>query len=186
MLKAKQPTFPLTSSFFYHSDIPCLHANLASREEHLLDVCFFQKNKQEDRRFEMRHRNTRGGIGAGGRADEAFVARARKIFDSYDAKGLGHLDRHHVKLAWLELLGFKPSRCELADLMGPGEDGQQCTSEADKDEDAAQCRVGWAQFVQAAARRRAGTDGSDEIRLAFKAFDRRCAGFLTLSDVKIV
>ena len=26
MLKAKQPTFPLTSSFFYHSAIPCPHA----------------------------------------------------------------------------------------------------------------------------------------------------------------
>ena len=136
----------------------------------------------------MRHGNLQymwGGIGAGGHADEAFVARARKVFDSYDAQGLGRLDRHHVKLAWLELLGFKPSRCELADLMGPGEDGK-FTSEDDKDEDSAQCRVGWAQFVQAAARRRAGTDGSDEIRLAFKAFDRRCAGFLTLSDVKIV
>ena len=27
-------------------------------------------------------------------------------------------------------------------------------------------------------------DGSDEVRQAFRAFDRRCAGFLTLSDVK--
>ena len=121
---------------------------------------------------------------AGGGRDEAFQARARRVFARYDADGAGRLGRPEVKLAWLALLGCKPSRCELADLLAPepaaprGGDGEEGTGVAGS--------VGWARFAEAAARRRAGIDGSDEVRQAFKAFDRRCAGFLTLADVKAV
>jgi calmodulin len=112
------------------------------------------------------------------------MLRARKVFDSYDTQGLGRLDRGSVKLAWMALLGHKPSRCELADMLeqergrvgGDVRDGD--------DEDSGIQHVGWAKFVQAAARRRGGTDGTNEVRQAFKAFDRRCLGFLTLADVK--
>lgn len=118
------------------------------------------------------------------------MARARKVFHSYDVQRLGSLTRQEVKLAWIALLGCKPSRCELADLLAPGENGQRGGvggegSTAEEDDAEAVRRVGWAQFANAAARRRAGTDGSDEVRQAFKAFDRRCAGFITLADVKM-
>ena len=125
--------------------------------------------------------------------DEAFLARARQVFDKYDDERAGRLSRRQTKLAWLALLGCKPSRCELADLLAPDHDlqGRSCTRGQDDDaigiiSSGSSERVCWARFAQAAARRRAGTDGSDEVRQAFKAFDRRCAGFLTLADVKAV
>ena len=119
--------------------------------------------------------------------DEAFLARARRVFARYD-DGSGHLGRQEAKLAWLALLGCKPSRCELADLLEPEPaaprigDGEERAGAAA----GAAGSVGWARFAEAAARRRAGIDGSDEVRQAFKAFDRRCAGFLTLAHVKAV
>ena len=128
----------------------------------------------------------------GGAFDEDFLVHARKVFDSYDSRGFGHLDRQEAKLAWVALLGSRPSRCDLADLLRavPGgrsaEMGNVGVSHEDGVESMDDARVGWAQFAQAASRRRIGTDCSDEIRQAFKAFDRRCAGFLTLADVKAV
>jgi len=86
----------------------------------------------------------------------------------------------------MALLGCKPSRCELADLLAPAAARTDSGEEQQPDEEAGAGRVGWSQFAHAAARRRAGTDGSGEVRRAFKAFDRRCAGFLTLTDVKQV
>jgi len=128
----------------------------------------------------------------GGAFDEDFVMHARKVFDSYDSRGLGRLDRQEAKLAWVALLGSRPSRCDLADMLSVVPGGQRAemanvgVSNEDGMEDMDDARVGWAQFAQAASRRRIGTDCSDEIRQAFKAFDRRCAGFLTLADVKAV
>ena len=125
--------------------------------------------------------------GGGRGRDEAFLARARRVFDSYDAKGAGRLSRQETKLAWLALLGCKPSRCELADLLAPEPAAQRGGGEEDEGADhMGDRRVVWARFAEAAVRRRAGIDGSDEVRQAFKAFDRRCAGFLTLADVKAV
>lgn len=124
-------------------------------------------------------------------SDEDFLLRARKVFDSYDSRGLGRLDRQEAKLAWIALLGSRPSRCELADLLSDVPSGRamelpNVTGDNSCMDDLHDARVGWAQFSQAASRRRIGTDCSDEIRQAFKAFDRRCAGFLTLADVKAV
>jgi hypothetical protein len=48
----------------------------------------------------------------GGAFDEDFVMHARKVFDSYDSRGLGRLDRQEAKLAWAALLGSRPSLCE--------------------------------------------------------------------------
>jgi Ca2+-binding EF-hand superfamily protein len=125
--------------------------------------------------------------GGGRGRDEAFLARARRVFDSYDAEGAGRLSRQETKLAWLALLGCKPSRCELADLLAPEPAAQRGGGEEDEGADGmGERRVVWARFAEAAVRRRAGIDGSDEVRQAFKAFDRRCAGFLTLADVKAV
>ena len=125
--------------------------------------------------------------GDGRGRDEAFLARARRVFDSYDAEGAGWLSRQETKLAWIALLGCKPSRCELADLLAPEHAAQRGGGEEDEAADGeSERRVAWARFSEAAVRRRAGIDGSDEVRQAFKAFDRRCAGFLTLADVKAV
>jgi len=130
------------------------------------------------------HGGPRGPFGCGG--DSEFIAHARKIFDTYDSEGGGRLSRQEAKLAWMALLGCKPSRCELANLLAPAAARTDSDEEQQPDEKAGAGRVGWSQFAHAAARRRAGTDGSDEVRRAFKAFDRRCAGFLTLTDVKQV
>ena len=48
----------------------------------------------------------------GGAFDEDFLVHARKVFDSYDSRGFGHLDRQEAKLAWVALLGSRLSRCE--------------------------------------------------------------------------
>ena len=136
-----------------------------------------------------------GGGGGGGRlfahtADDHFMTRARQVFDSYDPEARGALDRQGAKLAWIALLGRKPSRCELAELLSPAEaasrsEGGRAQGVAPESErESMSPWVEWEQFAQAAARRRAGMDGSDEVRQAFRAFDRRCAGFLTLNDVK--
>ena len=54
-----------------------------------------------------------GGFGCGG--NEAFMIRARMVFDGYDKQGQGRLERREVKLAWMALpqAGCKPSCCEF-------------------------------------------------------------------------
>ncbi|KAJ1473433.1 hypothetical protein T484DRAFT_1752135 [Baffinella frigidus] len=47
--------------------------------------------------------------GGGSRTAEAFEARARRAFERYDAEGSGSLTREGVKLAFMELLGYRPS-----------------------------------------------------------------------------
>jgi hypothetical protein len=59
--------------------------------------------------------------GAGAAASctkEQFEARARRAFDRYDDEKCGRLGREGVKLAFMELFGYKPTRYELASLIG--------------------------------------------------------------------
>jgi len=44
--------------------------------------------------------------------------------------------------------------------------------------------ISWEDFIRRVRERHADTDQDEEARQAFKALDRSCNGFLTLSDVK--
>ncbi|EKX43682.1 hypothetical protein GUITHDRAFT_110482 [Guillardia theta CCMP2712] len=104
--------------------------------------------------------------------DCKFVQEVKAIFHKYDEDQDGFLDLHQTKLGVINLFGYKPSPYELLRLFG------EKTMQEEQ--------IGWDVFYDAMLRRKIdiGSSSVDEVRQAFKAFDRRSAGFLTLDDVK--
>uniref|UniRef100_A0A7S0EF35 EF-hand domain-containing protein n=1 Tax=Hanusia phi TaxID=3032 RepID=A0A7S0EF35_9CRYP len=104
--------------------------------------------------------------------DDKFLQEAKTVFVKYDEDKDGFLNLHEAKLGIINLFGYKPSRYELLRLFG-----ERTLQEE---------QVGWDIFYDAMLRRKidVGASAVDEVRQAFKAFDRRSAGFLTLADVK--
>ncbi len=101
--------------------------------------------------------------------ENEYMARVRSVFNRWDEESKGFLSREQTKLAAISLLGTKPSRNELHLFCGPKDDP---------------VGLEYNRFSDFMREKYSSRSEDDEIRQAFKAFDRYSSGFLTLADVK--
>lgn len=109
---------------------------------------------------------------------------AERAAGSDPAQPEAALGRDDLKLAMTALLGFRPSKWEVDEILAKlGVDGG-AQLDADSPESAQPQRVlSEAGFVDVMRRKLAHVDSDDEIRAMFMAFDVKCRGFLVLEDV---
>ncbi|WAR19118.1 EFC11-like protein [Mya arenaria] len=99
-----------------------------------------------------------------------------RVFMTNDTDNKGFLSRADLKVAVVELLGYKPTKYEADQMLRDYGDNVSETLRGLREE----------QFVACMSEKMAGLDEDDEIRHTFMAFDMHCRGFLTLDDVKKV
>eukprot|EP00824_Muranothrix_gubernata_P019762 TRINITY_DN3974_c0_g1_i4.p3 TRINITY_DN3974_c0_g1~~TRINITY_DN3974_c0_g1_i4.p3 ORF type:complete len:164 (-),score=34.00 TRINITY_DN3974_c0_g1_i4:395-886(-) len=97
---------------------------------------------------------------------EENLRAVRAAFTRSDAEGKGYLTRADVKVAFVGLLGYRPSSHEL-DVLLEGEETLSSTA-----------------FEALALERLAWTDPIDEWRQMFKALDVRGVGYLTIAELR--
>lgn len=88
------------------------------------------------------------------------------VFKFADEGGKGYLCCEDYKVAVIALLGYKPSPGEMTSLWGRGQNE----------------KLSLEQFTEAMIPRLQGREKDQLIRDVFLAFDRRCKGFLSLSE----
>ncbi|KAL3874907.1 hypothetical protein ACJMK2_037859 [Sinanodonta woodiana] len=106
--------------------------------------------------------------------DEILLSR---IFDTADEDGKGYLSREDLKVALVELFGYKPTKMETNQLLEKYGDKY----------DSSNCKVlSKEQFMASMMEKMVKRDEDEEIRQTFLAFDMQCHGFLTVEDLKKV
>mmetsp|Transcript_6981 Transcript_6981/g.11069 ORF Transcript_6981/g.11069 Transcript_6981/m.11069 type:complete len:150 (+) Transcript_6981:237-686(+) len=95
-----------------------------------------------------------------------------QCFDDFDRGGKGYLSRRDLKYALTALVGFKPSKYEVGQIMERFAVVQV----------SGELGIVKSAFVELMRRKLANTDKEDIIRQAFCAFDIKCRGFLTFED----
>jgi Ca2+-binding EF-hand superfamily protein len=98
-----------------------------------------------------------------------FMAKVKSAFNRWDEESKGFLTREQAKLAVISLTGNKPCRSEMHLLCGAKTEP---------------ISVDLHRFSGYMRDKYSKHNEDDDIRQAFKAFDRFSAGFLTLADVK--
>ncbi|XP_033104049.1 EF-hand calcium-binding domain-containing protein 11-like isoform X2 [Anneissia japonica] len=92
----------------------------------------------------------------------------KQVFFESDNNQKGFLDREDLKVAVLSLLGYKPSKIEVDEILGS------------KEGITLQC------FMDAMLPKLAAEDEDDQIRQVFMSFDMQCKGFITAGDLERV
>lgn len=99
-----------------------------------------------------------------------------KVFHEADEGQKGYLSRSDLKVAMVELLGYKPTKFEINHLLQThGEDIDNLAKGMTLEN-----------FVSSMCEKLVSQDEDEDIRHTFMAFDVQCRGFLTLDDVKKV
>ncbi|XP_060564366.1 EF-hand calcium-binding domain-containing protein 11-like isoform X1 [Ruditapes philippinarum] len=99
-----------------------------------------------------------------------------QVFHEADEGQKGYLSRSDLKVAIVELLGYKPTKFEINHLLQThGEDIDNLTKGMTLEK-----------FVSSMCEKLVSQDEDEDIRHTFMAFDVQCRGFLTLDDVKKV
>ncbi|CAM9172757.1 unnamed protein product [Pylaiella littoralis] len=108
------------------------------------------------------------------RIRESSLKEISDCFDEFsDRKSF--LDKDDLKVAVTALLGFRPSKFEVQQMLAlASAENPQCPG------------MSKALFVEAMGRRLALVDPAEELRQIFKAFDRGCRGFITRDDLRQV
>ncbi|XP_071962726.1 EF-hand calcium-binding domain-containing protein 11-like [Antedon mediterranea] len=92
----------------------------------------------------------------------------KQVFFESDDSQKGFLDRQDVKVAVLSLLGYKPSKFEVDEILG--------------------CNKGITLqgFIEIMLPKLQDRDNDDEIRQIFMTFDMQCKGFINAVDLQRV
>lgn len=93
------------------------------------------------------------------------------VFQSADEGKKGYLTAEDLKVAFVSLFGYKPSREEVEGLMS-----------REESQDNPGMTLGT--FMDISSMKIAAQDVDDEIRQVFVAFDVACRGFITLDSAK--
>ena len=93
-----------------------------------------------------------------------------EVFSHVDHEGKGYLTRQELKLAIVELFGYKPSKYEVNEILSKESNISTGIS-----------RELFSNIMKAKLARK---DPNDEIRQLFLACDIRCRGFITFEDAK--
>ncbi|XP_078001078.1 EF-hand calcium-binding domain-containing protein 11-like [Glandiceps talaboti] len=94
------------------------------------------------------------------------------IFYECDEEHKGYLKREDIKVATVSLLGYKPTKYEVDEMLKNADtiDGQQCMK--------------LDHFMTIMCSKLSVVDKDDEIRQTFMVFDSQCKGFLTVDDIR--
>lgn len=93
-----------------------------------------------------------------------------EVFSHVDHGSKGYLTRDEVKLAIVELLGYKPSKYEVNEIISK--------------ESSLKTGLSKEIYTEVMNSKLTSQNLTDQIRQLFVACDSRCKGFLTLEDVK--
>lgn len=93
-----------------------------------------------------------------------------EIFLQLDTKKKGYLTKEELKLAVVELFGYKPSKYEIHQLIASSSHESNAISKE--------------QFLKAMKSKQSNQDENDEIRQLFVACDLKCRGFICFEDVE--
>ncbi|KAL1520457.1 hypothetical protein AB1Y20_022038 [Prymnesium parvum] len=103
---------------------------------------------------------------------EAVVREISSAFLAFDCGAKGYLTRHEFRAVHLSLLGHQPSLVELNALMPKHSD--------------VEARMELPELCEVLARRMCAQDADEVIRRAFRAFDARQKGYISLADLQLV
>ncbi|XP_070577429.1 EF-hand calcium-binding domain-containing protein 11-like [Ptychodera flava] len=94
------------------------------------------------------------------------------VFHQCDAGHKGHLTKEDLKVAVVSLLGYKPTKYEVEEMLRLADeiDGEKCMT--------------LDHFMNVMSSKLSLVDKDDEIRQTFMVFDTQCRGFLTVEDLK--
>jgi Ca2+-binding EF-hand superfamily protein len=95
-----------------------------------------------------------------------------EVFSHVDHGRKGYLTRDELKLAIVELFGYKPSKYEVNEILSK--------------ESNISTGVSRELFSDIAKAKLSSQDPNDEIRQLFLACDTRCRGFITIEDAKCI
>jgi Ca2+-binding EF-hand superfamily protein len=95
-----------------------------------------------------------------------------EVFSHVDHEGKGYLTRQELKLAIVELFGYKPSKYEVNEILSK--------------ESNISTGISRELFSNIMKAKLASKDPNDEIRQLFLACDTRCRGFITFEDAKSI
>ena len=93
-----------------------------------------------------------------------------EVFSHVDHERKGYLTREELKLAIVELFGYKPSKYEVNEILSKESNLSKGIS-----------RELFSNIIKA---KLSSQDPNDEIRQLFLACDMRCRGFINFEDVK--
>jgi len=101
---------------------------------------------------------------------------SNQAFYDCDSNHKGFLSKEDLKVAFIYLLGYKPSKLEVDGIVQnnlvKAKDGKTVTG------------LYLEKFLSVMSDKLSASSVDDEIRETFFAFDRKCRGFLTMEDVK--
>lgn len=129
---------------------------------------------------------------------EEEMCQIAETFHNADEGKKGLLTREDLKVAFVSLFGYKPSKSEVDQLMinktqqqtslGMHLQGDQSVTRKSSSAVSTNPQVGltFDQFTEIAKTKILAEDIDDEIRQMFLAFDARCQGFITLDVAKKV
>lgn len=98
------------------------------------------------------------------------------IFHTADENQKGYLTKDDIKVAVVELLGYKPTKYEVSQILDNY--GEQIEE--------SEHGLSLEKFILAMSEKLTKRDIDEEIRHTFMAFDMQCHGFLTVEDLKKV
>ena len=109
--------------------------------------------------------------------DEAALKKdCEKAFRDADEGQKGYISPEDYKVAVISLLGYKPSKYEIAAVFQVGQSNRELLNESFKLDKAA--------FVTLMLGRMIQQDTDELIRQVFLSFDAHCQGFVTLENCK--
>ncbi|CAM9506276.1 unnamed protein product, partial [Hapterophycus canaliculatus] len=110
-------------------------------------------------------------------ASRITAAKLQEIVDCFTefSDGKNYLDKDDIKVAVTALLGFRPSKFDVKQMLALAAAEEPRSPGMSKQA-----------FVESMGRRLALVDPAEELRQIFKAFDRGCRGFITREDLRQV
>ena len=131
----------------------------------------------------------RSHVKSSGQITDEKMCQIAETFHNADEEKKGFLTKEDLKVAFVSLFGYKPSKSEVQQLMAKYQTQESSVGGLLPGNQAlAKTKVGMTleHFTEIAKIKILAEDTDDEIRQMFIAFDTKCQGFITLDIAKRV